>query len=79
MIFLLNFKNLQNSRASEYYFQFSSVQSLSGVRLSVTPWIAARQTSLSITNSQSLLRFMPIESVMPSSYLIHCRPLLLLL
>ena len=37
VIFLLNFKNLQNSRASEYYFQFSSVQSLSGVRLSVTP------------------------------------------
>ena len=44
----------------------------------VTPWIAARQASLSITNSRSLLKFMPIESVMPSSHLILCRPLLLL-
>ena len=58
--------------------QFSSVQSLSHVRLSATPWIAARQSSLSITNSQSLLKLMPIESVMPSSHLILCRPLLLL-
>ena len=57
---------------------FSSVQSLSRVQLFVTPWIAARQASLSITNSQSLLKFMPIESVMPSSHLILCRPLLLL-
>ena len=57
---------------------FSSVQSLSRVQLFVTPWIAARQDSLSITNSQSLLKFMPIESVMPSSHLILCRPLLLL-
>ena len=58
--------------------QFSSVQSLSRVRLFATPWITARQASLSITNSQSLLKLMPIESVMPSSHLILCRPLLLL-
>ena len=56
----------------------SSVQSLSHVRLFVTPWIAACQASLSITNSQSLLKLMSIESVMPSSHLILCRPLLLL-
>ena len=59
-------------------FPFSSVQSLSCVRLSATPWIAARQASLSITNSRSSLRFMSIESVMPSSHLILCHPLLLL-
>ena len=59
-------------------FQFSSVQSLSRVRLFVTPWIAARQASLSITNSWSSLRLTSIESVMPSSHLILCRPLLLL-
>ena len=58
--------------------QFSSVQSLSRVRLFATPWFAARQASLSITNSQSSLRLMSIESVMPSSHLILCRPLLLL-
>ena len=58
---------------------FSSVQSLSGVRLFATPWIAARQASLSVTNSQSLPKLMSIELVMPSSYLILCRPLLLLL
>ena len=58
--------------------QFSSVQSLSCVPLFATPWIAARQISLSITNSRSLLKLMPIESVMPSSHLIFCRPLLLL-
>ena len=56
----------------------SSVQSLSGVRLFATPWIAARQASLSITISRSSLRLMSIESVMPSSHLILCRPLLLL-
>ena len=56
----------------------SSVQSLSRVRLFATPWIAARQASLSITNSRSSLRLTSIESVMPSSYLILCRPLLLL-
>ena len=58
--------------------QFSSVQSLSGVWLFATPWITARQASLSITNSWSLLKLMPIESVMPSSHLILCHPLLLL-
>ena len=57
---------------------FSSVQSLSHVRLFATPWIAAHQASLSITNSQSSLRLPSIESVMPSSHLILCRPLLLL-
>ena len=58
--------------------QFSSVQSLSHVRLFATPWIAAHQASLSITNSWSSLRLTSIESVMPSSHLILCRPLLLL-
>ena len=58
--------------------EFSSVQSLSRVRLFATPWITAHQASLSITNSQSLLQLMPIESVMPSSHLILCCPLLLL-
>ena len=59
-------------------FQFSSVQSLSRVRLFATPWVAARQASLSITNSRSSLRLTSIEPVMPSSHLILCRPLLLL-
>ena len=58
--------------------QFSSVQSLSYVRLFATPRIAAHQASLSITNSQSSLKLMSIELVMPSSRLILCRPLLLL-
>ena len=58
--------------------QFSSVQPLSRVRLLATPWIAACQASLSITNSQSLLKLMSIESVMPSSHLIFCSPRLLL-
>ena len=53
-----------------------SVQLLSRVRLFVTPWTAARQTSLSITNCQSLLKFMSIKSVMPSNHLILCRPVL---
>ena len=54
---------------------FSSVQSVSRVRLFATPWTAARQASLSITNSWSLLKLRPIESVMPSNHLIPCRPL----
>ena len=58
--------------------QFSSVQSLSCVWLFATPWIPKRQASLSITNSRSLLKLMPIESVMPSSHLILYRPFLLL-
>ena len=55
----------------------SSVQSFSRVQLFVTPWTAARQASLSITNSQSLFRLMSIELVMPSNHLILCCPLLL--
>ena len=55
-----------------------SVQSLSHVRLFASPWSAACQASLSITNSQSLLKLMSIESVMPSNHLMHCRPLFLL-
>ena len=56
---------------------FSSVSSLSHVRLFATPWTAEHQASLSITNSWSLLKLMSIESVMPSNHLILCRPLLL--
>ena len=56
---------------------FSSVQLLSGVHLFVIPWTAAHQVSLSITKSRSLLKFMFIESVMPSNRLILCRPFLL--
>ena len=65
----------------EFYFcivQFSSVQSLSRVQLFATPWIAARQASLSITISWSSLKLTSIESVMPSSHLILCHPLFLL-
>ena len=58
--------------------QFSTVQSLSRVRLFAIPWIAAHQASLSITKSRSSLKLKSIESVMPSSHLILCRPLLLL-
>ena len=58
--------------------QFTSVQSLNHVWLFVTPWTAARQASLSITNSRSLPKLMSIKSVMPSSHLILCRPLFLL-
>ena len=58
--------------------RFSSVQLLSRVRLFETPWITARQASLSITNSRSSLKLTSIELVMPSSHLILCRPLLLL-
>ena len=57
--------------------QYSSVQSFSRVRLFVTPWTTARQASLSIANSGSLLKLMSVESVMPSSHLILCLPLLL--
>ena len=61
-------------QSNRVFSQFSC----SVVSSSVTPWIAARQASLSITNSRSLLKLMPIESVMPSSHLILCRPLFLL-
>ena len=58
--------------------QFNSVQSLSRVQLFATPWTAVHQASLSITNSQSLLKLMSIELVMPSNHLVLCRPHLLL-
>ena len=76
--------NLKNDRMISVRFQgkpfsitvqFSSVQSLSRVRLFVTLWIMAFQASLSVTNSQSLLKLMSIESVMPSNHLIVCHPL----
>ena len=60
------------------FYQFSSVQLLSRVQLFATPWTAAHQASLSITNSRSLLQLMSIQSMMPSNYLILCHPLLLL-
>ena len=60
------------------HHQCSSFQSLSHVQLFATPWTAARQASLSITNSWSLLKFISIESVMPSNHLTLCSPLLLL-
>ena len=62
---------------SSHIFQFSSVQSLGRVWLFVTPWTAAGQDSLSITNSQSICKLMSIELVMPSNYLILSHPLLL--
>ena len=64
-------------RARSSWIQFSSVQSLSCVRLFAAPWTAAHQASLSITNSRSLLKLMSIKSVMPSNHLILCRSLLL--
>ena len=68
-----------NQELIGYLLQFSSVRSLSCVQLFATPWTAARQASLSITNSQSLPKLMSTESVMSSNHLILCRPLLLLL
>ena len=64
-----------HKKTCNIFNQFSSVQSLSRVRLFATPWITARQASLSITNSRSSLKLMSIESGMPSSHLILCRPL----
>ena len=63
---------------ADFIFQFSSVQSLSHIQLFATPWTAAHQASLSITNSQSPPKPMSIESVMPSNHLILCCTLLLL-
>ena len=74
----LNTDTLPALKLSIHMDQFSSVQSLSRVQLFPTPWIAAHQASLSITNSQSSPKLMCIESVMPSSHLILCCPLLLL-
>ena len=71
------FEHLFRSIISTMYWVLSSLQSLSRVRLFATPWTAAHQASLSIGNSQSLLKLMSIESVMPSNHLILCRPLLL--
>ena len=70
--------HFQIKKTAKLCFLFSSVQSLSHVQLFVTPWIAACQASLSITNSQSSLKLTSIKLVMPSSHLILCRPLLLL-
>ena len=76
--FTLKMQMLKDQHQSSGKFSFSSVQSLSRVRLFATPWTAAYQASLSITNSRSLLKLMSIESVMPSNHLFLCRPLLLL-
>ena len=86
LLFLMYSKNhcktnrvlLYGGVSSQNVLQFSSVQSLSRVQLFATPWIAACQASLTITNSRSLLKLRSIESVMASSHLILCRPLLLL-
>ena len=77
---VINKQKQKQFRLTKIYFshQFSSVQSLSRVQRFATPWIAASQTSLSITNTQSLPKLKSIESVMPSSHLILCRPFLLL-
>ena len=76
---LMRFTVLNTSTNTERILcQFSSVQSLSRVRLFVTPWTAARQASLSITSSRSSLTLMSIESVTPSNHLILCHPLLFL-
>ena len=69
---------MTHSLAFEMTFVAVAVPLLSRVRLFATPWIAARQASLSITNSQSLLKLTSIESVIPSNHLILCRPILLL-
>ena len=69
---------LEEENGNPLQYQFSSVQSLSRLWLFETPWIAVCQASLSITNSRSSLRLTSIESVMPSSHLILCRPLILL-
>ena len=71
--YIINYMRLQ-----KFIFCLSSVQSLSRVRLFVTPWTAARQTSLSIANSQNLPKPMSIKSVIPSNQLILCCPLILL-
>ena len=76
-IALLASRTLFSSSETDIMYVFSSVQSLSRVRLFATPWITARQASLFITNSWSSPKLMSIELVMPSSHLILCRPLLL--
>ena len=69
---------LKNSDVFNQHQFFSSVQSLSRVQLFATPWTAARQVSLSVTNSRSLLKLMSIKSVITSNHLILCHPVLLL-
>ena len=76
LLLLLNMTGREHPQAKKE-IQFSSVHSLSHVWLFVTPWTAACQASLSITNSQSLLKLMSITSVMPSNHLILCRSFLL--
>ena len=78
MATILNSTDLGENTLFSSLFQFSSVQSLSRVRLFATPWTAACQASLSITNSRSLFKLMFIASVMPSDNLILCCPFLLL-
>ena len=79
-LFILNkgFFPKQRISYTSHHSVSQSAQSLSRVRLFATPWVAAHQASLSITKSQSLLKPMSIESVMPSNHLILCHPLLLL-
>ena len=79
LIIVWIFMSIMSSATVSYLFtiQFSSVQSLSHVQMFVTPWTVACQASLSITNSQSLLKLMSIVLVMPSNHLILCHPLLL--
>ena len=74
----VSFQSNNKEKQCQSMVKFSSVQSLSHVWLFATPWIAAHQASLSITNSRSSLRLMCIKSVMPSSHLTLCRPLFLL-
>ena len=76
--FFFTLRQICRSRIAGSQDRCQSVQSLSRVRLFATPWTAARQASLSITNSRSLLRLMSTESVMPSNHRILCHPLLLL-
>ena len=78
LYFLASYAKKKTPQKTLIFFQFSSVQSLSHVQLFATPWIAAHQASLSITNSWSSLRLMSIEPVMPASHLILCHPLFLL-
>ena len=83
MLLNCNYGNINNNNNRFFVIEllwtiFSSVQSFSHVRVFATPWIAARQASLSITNSRSSLRLRSIKLVMPSSHLILCSPLLLL-